>query len=177
MIHDKDNQFQTKFKNKETISLLLKNVMKNEADINYINSQLNANHITKKEYNTELLSVLSSSFAGNLATIEDFPERVVAQKDLDIEPNEEDFNCLKSLLENYYEINNCPSFLYNRGMLNVKDYGFALHIYSEIFGFHFNNDQMLAEYLKDSFEKYTEELILKCNCATEGEFLDMIDKL
>ncbi|KAM0680527.1 hypothetical protein GINT2_001215 [Glugoides intestinalis] len=177
MIQDKDNQLETKFKNKETIKHLLKNVMKNETDINYINSQLTENHISKKEYNAELLSVLSSTFTGNLEAIEELPETTVMQKGHDIEPNEEDFQCLKNILENYYEINNCPSFLYNRGMLDVKDYSFALQIYSEIFGVQFNNDQMLVEYLKDTFEKYTEELILKCNSTTEPEFLDMLEKL
>ena len=66
-------------------------------------------------------------------------------------------------LENFYKIENCPSFLYNNAILADEDYEAFIEIYSRLYGLENNAGKEAAIYIRDYMKKYIKKLFESCD--------------
>lgn len=171
MIRNKDKMLGRRAEDNKIIELL-KSISKDKLCAEEIDLHLHASEITESEFNEAILSIFSSIFNPGLVKHEmhETANEIASKVD-----EESDF--IRDMLQEYYRIDNCPSFLYHRAMLHEKDYDFALQIYSEIFKLPFSSNEKTVECVKEMFENYTKNLIEKGNFNSEEDFLRMVEEI
>lgn len=103
-----------------------------------------------KSYNKYILDILSISI--QLNTLEELKEEGESPADTSSDSDEEIE--IKNVLEEYYKIDECPSFLYYDKLLNNGDYKVGMGIYSKVFGMEYEDGcdevmrQVIEEYIK-----------------------------
>lgn len=153
-----------------SLDIILENVLRGNYNSKMLKSILKEEKIDSKEYNEALISLFSSNFTGNISNL--ISETIPIDEKFSKIDNLEQLNVI---LEEYYKIENCPSFLYHQAMLEKEDYSVILQIYKQIFGLKPNDNTDMEAWLKNNFEEYAKRIIEKHgNCKTEKDFLDAI---
>lgn len=115
----------------------------------------------KEEYNRCILDIMSIPIGMCIEEeqTEDVSERSPIESTVESTDDEESdlASGMKSLLEEYYKIDNCPSFLYHNGMLNKEDYRLGIEIYSRVFELEY--EEGCSEILKQVMEEYTRKIV------------------
>jgi len=82
---------------------------------------------------------------------------------------------INEFLKKFYEIENCPSFLYHKSVLEKCDYRLLLEIYSEFFGLTYEGEnEACVEYLDRSFKSYAQNVIQHCRDISDEESLKIL---
>ena len=89
--------------------------------------------ISKEDINGKILALLCSDHQNNKIMSNKIHEH---PKDLNDSENtvNADHKTVTKILEEFYKIENCPSFLLHQSLLHNEDIDFAIEIYSKIFG-------------------------------------------
>lgn len=79
----------------------------------------------------------------------------------------DDHKRIRDFLEKFYQIENCPSFLYHQAMLENGDYNLLMKIYSDFFDLEYDEDDTSIENLKASIKNYTKQIFKKCKTVKD----------
>lgn len=154
------------------MDIIFQNVLRDSTDAKSLKDQLEEHKISPQEYNDAMLSLFFCDFSGKV------PE-LTAGLPIGYESaiQSENMGFLKTILEEFYKIDHCPSFLYHQAMLEKEDYGFAFQIYSQIFEIKNNGEDSMHIWTKGMFEEYTKDLLQDFStCANEDDFLQKLQK-
>jgi hypothetical protein len=127
---------------------------------------LKENNISKDEFNSKILSLISND---NEFVIKDnldnrnLVDRNLVEKIL-VDRNLlrhkailSDNNIIRDILEEYSKIEYCPSFLQHQAILHEEDFKFSTQIYSKIFKLKNSPKKECWEKLTEMFDKYLAE--------------------
>ncbi|ELA40777.1 uncharacterized protein VICG_02186 [Vittaforma corneae ATCC 50505] len=155
-----------------SLDIILQHVLRGDTDAGDLRNRLREQNISAQEYNKALFSILSCRFSGALSDL-----IAEAQIESGKSMQMEDMSPLKCILEEFYKVECCPSFLCHQAMLEKEDYSLVFQIYSRIFGLQSCDGEEMEMWIKESFEKYAKELVTKCSkCKTEKDVLDVLQK-
>lgn len=153
-----------------SLNAILVDVLKGNVSSGELDRMLSEQSITAQEYNDALMLIFSYQFYGCISDIATGAEIGNVYQNAT-----EDLSALNGILEEFYKIENCPSFLYHYGILEKEDYSLLFQIYTEIFGLQTGDEDGRCEWIKNQFEDYAKELLIECrDCKTEDDFLSMI---
>jgi hypothetical protein len=124
---------------------------------------LNEQSITISDYNNFVINLIENdSKSKKSLNISNFADNEIL-KDLENNNKEnlelyDSENILKNL-ETFYSIDNCPSYLYNKALLENEDFEAFLEIYSEMFSLEKKTDKESVNFLKNSLIDYIKRIM------------------
>lgn len=135
---------------------MLEDIVKNVLKGNITGEEISERCSNREEYNRFLLDIVSIPIQMYIEEeqIEDGLETISEEieEDSDYSIISDSVLEMKNILEEYYKIENCPSFLYHDGLLNDEDYRFGVEIYGKIFGLKY--EEGCSEALRQVMEEY-----------------------
>lgn len=156
---------------------------KSKATHSEVNSMLQESGISADEYNSYILGLLSGSADEHPPVLqtESLIDDRMKQDILDARGSRiavKDHSAqIKQNLEAFYNVDRCPSFIYNEAMLADEDYDFFLEIYSRLFSLEPVDGQEMAEFLNRTITAYATGILEGCDENTTVEMLrEMLEK-
>lgn len=71
-----------------------------------------------------------------------------------------DAQIARDFLHEFYQVKNCPSFLYHDAVLEKEDFDFLLELYSHVYGIRYSRD--CGKYMQESLVEYARTIIRAC---------------
>lgn len=134
---------------------ILVKAMKDQLSNSEIIKLFSEGTISKEELNKRVLSLLGNDHESNKVEL---GLAIELQSDLE-NALASDNKIIKEILEEFYKIEFCPSFLQHGTRLHQEDYKFAIEIYSNIFGLNKEVGPECWTKLSELFESHCSEMI------------------
>lgn len=130
-------------------------------------------------YNRHVLEILRQRdppvpFSCRLEPVSESTARLYREESY-IEDVKRDIQLAKEFLGEFYQIENCPSFLYHEAMLEKEDLDFLLEIYSHAYGLKHNLSEDCGKYMQKSLVEYAKAIVRICkDSKSEQSFRDAL---
>ena len=149
-----------------TLAILIK-AMSNQLSHSELKDLLKENKITKEEFNSKILSLMSidhefsgiteselnTTLSSSLSTLQSNSQNSREKAIL------KDNQIITEILEEYSKIEQCPSFLQHQALLRVEDFKFSIEIYSKLFKLKNSPKKECWEKLTELFKGFSKEIL------------------